>query len=97
MKLRTAAVLLGAACALVGCSAGSAPPPVPAPMAETIPKPPVVATPLLWQPGHWDWTGSAYVWQPGQYVPAQGPSATWMPGYWEKADSGWIWHPAHWV
>ena len=35
-------------------------PPVPALISETVPKPPVTAEPLMWQPGHWDWNGSGY-------------------------------------
>ena len=53
---------------LAACASSSPPAPMPAPMAETIPKPPVSPTPLIWQTGHWDWTGNAYVWVPGQYV-----------------------------
>jgi hypothetical protein len=98
MKLPTAAAaLLGAAWILTGCAADNAPPPVPAPMADTIPKPPVSPTPLIWQPGHWDWTGTSYVWAPGQYVAREGHSDLWTPGYWEKTGSGWVWRPAHWT
>ncbi len=82
---------------LVGCAESAAPPPVPAPMAESVPKPPVSAVPLVWQPGHWDWTGSSYVWTPGQYVDAAGHSGNWMPSYWDKTGSGWVWRPAHWM
>jgi hypothetical protein len=92
-----AASLLAAALALAGCSAGNAPPPIPAPIAEALPKPPVSPTALIWQPGHWDWNGSAYVWVPGQYVSPEGHGNNWLPAYWEKTDSGWIWHPAHWT
>ena len=49
------------------------PAPMPPPMAETMPRPPVSPVPLIWQPGHWDWTGSSYVWAPGQYVDLGGP------------------------
>ena len=59
------AALFGAAWILAGCTTINPPVPVPAPMAETMPKPPVSAEPLIWQPGHWDWTGNAYVWIPG--------------------------------
>jgi hypothetical protein len=98
MTYRTiAAALLGAAWILVSCAADNPPPPVPPPMAETIPKPPVSPVPLNWQPGHWDWTGSAYVWVPGQYVSTEGHSNQWLPGFWERTQSGWAWHPAHWV
>jgi WXXGXW repeat (2 copies) len=93
-----AAALLGATWILAGCVPESPPPPPPpAPVAETIPLPPVSATPLIWQPGHWDWTGSAYVWSPGQFVPREGHGEFWMQGFWERTQSGWVWHPAHWV
>jgi hypothetical protein len=90
-----AALSLGAACLLAAC-AGPAPPSVPPPMTEALPKPPVTATPLILQPGHWDWSGSGYVWQPGQYVPSEGHSNLWLPGYWALSNSGWVWQPAHW-
>jgi hypothetical protein len=93
-----------AALLLAGCTPQSttqvitAPPQVPAPVPETIPKPPVTAETLMWQPGHWDWTGSGYAWQPGQYVPAAGHGYLWMPGYWDNTpSSGWVWQPAHWT
>ena len=98
MKRRiVAAALFGVSMILASCASDNPPAPIPAPMAESIPKPPVSATPLIWQPGHWDWTGSAYVWVPGQYVTAESHGNSWMPGYWEKATSGWVWHPAHWM
>ncbi len=82
---------------LVGCATATPPAPIPPPMAETIPKPPVSAVPLTWQPGHWDWNGSSYAWTPGQYVDRSGRSGEWMPPYWEKTPSGWVWRPAHWL
>jgi len=95
MTLRALIVLL----LLAGCATTPAgpPAPIPQPMAETVPPPPVSPVPLMWQPGHWDWTGSSYVWIPGQYVSTAGHSATWMPGYWDASGSGWVWRPAHWV
>lgn len=99
MKVAAVLVLLGplllAAC--VGQSETNPYPPAPAPMSEVIPKPPVSATPLIWQPGHWDWNGTAYVWAPGQYVPAEGHGSMWLPGYWQKTEAGWQWQPAHWT
>ena len=92
-----AVTLFGVSLALAGCASGTAPPTMPAPIAETVPKPPVSATPLIWQPGHWDWTRSAYVWIPGQYVAQEDHGNRWMPGYWEKTESGWVWHAARWV
>ncbi len=87
---------------LAGCSGnevvgGNPYPPVPANLADPIPMPPVAAEPLMWQPGHWDWNGSGYVWAPGLYVPAAGHGNLWMPGYWAHVDGGWAWQPAHWT
>jgi hypothetical protein len=97
MKHRTLAALsLGAVWLLAACAAGPAPPPVPPLMTEEPPKPPVTVTPLILQPGHWDWSGSGYVWQPGQYVPNEGHSNLWLPGYWALGNGGWVWQPAHW-
>ncbi len=94
MKYCAIAVLL----LLAACASSSAPPaPIPPPMAETIPKPPVSAVPLIWQPGHWDWTGSSYVWVPASTSMRRGHSGTWMPPYWEKTNSGWVWRSAHWM
>ena len=88
-----AATLFGTALTLAGCASSGPPAPAPPPMplAETMPLPPVSAVPLVWQPGHWYWTGSSYVWPPGQFV------TLWMPGFWDRTPSGWVWGPAHWV
>ena len=82
---------------LSATAAVAQPAPIPPPQAETIPNPPVSAVPLTWQPGHWDWTGSSYVWVQGQWVNLNGRPGTWMPPFWEKTPSGWAWHPAHWL
>jgi WXXGXW repeat (2 copies) len=93
------AAVTAACLALASCANGGAPYPPPPPLqAEVIPKPPVTATPLMWQPGHWDWTGSGYTWVPGAYVPAAGHGAMWQQGYWAAApDGSWVWQPAHWM
>jgi len=95
------AALFGAAL-LAGCAnqtaSSSLPfPPVPPPMQETIPKPPVTGEALLWQPGHWNWNGNGYAWQPGEYVPAAGHGNLFQTGYWEQTPTGWRWVPAHWT
>ena len=92
MKCCVVAMLL-----LAGCAASAPPAPIPAPMSEVIPKPPVSPVPLTWQPGHWDWTGSSYVWVPGQYIDAGSHPPNWMPPYWERVGGGWVWRPAHWT
>jgi hypothetical protein len=91
--------LLALAALLAGCitPAENPNPPIPPAQSETRPLPPVSAQPLSWQPGHWSWNGSAYVWDPGQYVPAEGHGVNWMPGFWQHTDDGWVWRPAHWV
>jgi hypothetical protein len=96
------AALFGAAL-LAGCSSETTTtsalpfPPVPTPMQENVPKPPVTGYPLLWQPGHWNWNGSGYVWQPGEYVPAAGHGSLFQTGFWEQTPAGWRWVPAHWT
>ncbi len=102
MTKRTLVVALLGASLLAGCAtttttAANPFPPVPPPIAETIPKPPVSADTLLWQPGHWDWNGGGYVLQQGEYVPAAGHGALFQPGYWEQTPSGWLWVKAHWT
>ncbi len=71
-------------------------PPVPEPIPEIVPKPPVSAESLMWQPGYWDWTGAGYIWRPGLYVPAAGHGNLWNTGYWANRDGGWVWLPPHW-
>jgi WXXGXW repeat (2 copies) len=97
-----AAALIAGAALLSGCSAPGATtatgyPAVPPPRPEVIPKPPVTATPLLWQPGYWNWAGGGYVWEPGRYVPRDGHSNMFMPGWWKQTPSGYQWQPAHWL
>ena len=82
---------------LAACTAQPPHPAVPVPRTESVPKPPVSAEPLVWQPGHWDWAGSGYLWAPGQYVPAAGHGLNWMQGWWSLTDGMWQWEPAHWV
>jgi WXXGXW repeat (2 copies) len=101
MNCRLFAAVVGmgllAGCANTPADLANPYPPVPAPMAESIPKPPVTGEALVWQPGHWDWNGTGYVWAPGQYVPAAGHGQLWMPGWWARTESGWSWQPAHWT
>ncbi len=94
--------LIGLAALLSGCATsgptGAGPyPPVPPPRSETIPKPPVTATPLLWEPGHWDWIGGGYVWRHGRYVARDGRGTMFQPGWWRQTPSGYEWVPAHWL
>jgi hypothetical protein len=103
MKHRPSFISLLFVLSLAGCvqndqpAAGNPYPPVPTLIPESQPKPPVTAEPLMWQPGHWDWNGSGYVWAKGQYVPAQGHGNKWMPGWWAPSNAGWTWQAAHWT
>lgn len=99
-KRWTAVVAFTVTClVLAGCSSVNAPPPVPPLQPEVMGKPPVTPTPLIWQPGHWDWTGGGYSWVSGVYVPSAGHSNMWVPGYWAQGEGGggWVWQPAHWM
>jgi len=91
------ALAAGVAVAACAVTPGNPYPPVPPLQAEAMPKPPVTTTPLIWQPGHWNWDGSAYVWAPGEFVPSEGHSNQWMPGYWALVSGSWVWQPAHWL
>jgi hypothetical protein len=99
MKRPILAATLLSAGLLTGCAVTTAGPPAPppAPLAETIPNPPVTDVPLIWQPGHWNWTGAGYAWAPGAYVPQDGHGNMFMPGYWQQTTAGWSWVPAHWI
>lgn len=88
--------------ALTGCSVQqdvSACPKPPARKAEVIPKPPISEQVMLWQPGHWDYSGGNYAWAPGQWIPRGNRSGQWFDGYWTRdaAPSPCHWVPAHWL
>ena len=95
-----------AAFAIAGLAACAAPAPQmtanpypPPPMLRTdiMPKPPISEVALTWQPGHWDWSGAAYVWREGAWVNRNGQGTQWLPGFWSNASGAWTWIPAHWL
>jgi WXXGXW repeat (2 copies) len=102
MRQHAPIVLLAASLVLAGCVSTTRvvsnpygnPPPV---RSEAIPKPPVSEQPLIWQPGHWDWSGDGYVWREGRWVPREGHGTEWQDGYWTNANGSWTWLPAHWL
>jgi hypothetical protein len=53
-----------------------------------------------WQPGHWNWNGSSWVWVDGAYMQrVQQPTSTavWVPGQWvQQSGGGYIWVTGHW-
>jgi hypothetical protein len=89
------------ALALAGCAVSTTTtspyPPVPPPVAEQRPLPPVSPDPLIWQPGHWDWNGTAYTWSPGLWVPREGHGSLWQDGYWSLVNGRYVWVPPHWT
>ena len=75
-------------------------PPPPA-RSELVPPPPQGVGPVVWQPGHWQYSGIAgreWSWQPGQYVPPPVGQTTWVPGRWiQQPTGGWTWLEGHWA
>lgn len=97
-----AASLLASSLGLAACVAPAGVPynpnPLPPPVrAETIPKPPPTEELLIWQPGHWDWTGSGYAWEAGLWIKREGHGTQWQDGYWKSTGTGWEWIKPHWV
>ena len=64
---------------------------------QGVPKPPVSGEPLIWQPGHWDWSGQQYNWDQGRWVRREGHGTMWQDGYWDRQHGEWLWIPGHWV
>lgn len=87
-------LLAGLALPVAGCVVEPANPypPVPARRAEVIPPAPRGA--VVWQPGHYQWDGAAYVWVPGRYVARR--AGRWERGHWQRAGGRWVWVPAQW-
>ena len=69
-----------------------APPPA---RVETPPSPPSPA--MIWQSGHWSWSGGQYVWVSGHYMQRPTPTANWLPGYWHQGPNGWMWVEGRWA
>jgi hypothetical protein len=79
------------AAVFVGVSVRVGPPAIP-----YYAQPPVPAPGLLWVPGYWAWSGVAYYWVPGTWVPAPRPGYLWTPGYWAFNAGYYGWHPGYW-
>ena len=78
-----------------------APTPPPPPQSELVPPPPPGSGPVVWQPGHWAYTGVAgnpWSWVSGEYVMPPPGEATWIPGQWQQTPDGtWMWVTGHWT
>ncbi len=97
MKSGSVAVLL-CVIGLAGCfPAPRLHPPVPPIPPEQVLAPPPSRTPLIWQPGHYDWTGVAYIWTPGAWVERAGHGTLWQDGFWQPGPSESTWIPGHWM
>jgi len=90
-----------------GMPGGTLPPPnviivaqkePPPPQAETVPPPPaaVASEYFVWEPGHWHWTGTGFVWIPGSYIERPYLGRVWIHGGWTYSDLTWTWTPGHW-
>ena len=82
---------------LAGCAAIPGHPPVPPLVTEGVPAPPPSRTVLIFQPGHWDWTGARYRWVTGMWVERSGHGTLWQDGYWDGVGAGTVWVPGHWL
>jgi hypothetical protein len=67
----------------------------PPPRRAEIP-PPAPSPQALWEPGHWRWNGTRYVWWRGRYLERPQPDANWIPGYWQQEADGWTWVEGRW-
>jgi hypothetical protein len=92
---------MGAAFLLSGFGAAMAQPPpryapIPPPRYEAVPPSP--GPRVLWEPGHWHWNGSRYVWVNGHYIERRPHRRQWVDGrwVWGPREGRWIWVPAHW-
>jgi hypothetical protein len=78
-----------------------APMPPPPAHSELVPPPPPSGVPMVWQPGHWQYTGLAgnpWYWQDGKYVAVPPGANTWVPGVWQQQANGtWMWVSGHWA
>ena len=75
-----------------------APGPPPPRQADFVPPPSPGMGPVVWQPGHWRYSGDTWLWQPGQYTPPPPGQTTWIPGRWiQQSTGGWVWMEGHWA
>ena len=98
---RTTQVIVQPAPQQTPATVGLAPVAPPPARSELVPPPPEAAGPVVWQPGHWLYTGvtgSEWSWQPGHYMPAPRGVTTWVPGRWTQQPTGeWYWMDGHWA
>src|ERR1051326_1445574 len=67
------------------------------PALQTEVVPPAPNDLVVWNPGHWNWTGMDWVWEPGHYMTRVQTTAMWQPGHWEvQPAGGYMWVEGHW-
>lgn len=49
-----------------------------------------------WVSGHWEWTGTDYVWSPGRWIESRS-GYVWVPDNWWRRGKSWYLNPGHWV
>lgn len=91
--LTAAGLLLAAGCGEMAMTH----PPVPPVPVEAVPIPPRSQTVMIYQPGHWSWTGSRYAWIAGTWVERAGHGTLWQDGYWRGVGRNAEWVPGHWL
>jgi len=67
----------------------------------TPPAPRIVVMPAprpgwTWSPGHWRWSGTAYVWVDGVWL-VERPGFRFVPAHWNRFPDGWRFIPGGWV
>jgi len=82
----------------IGAAQAQSPPyePIPAPRYEPIP--PAPGSRFVWQPGHWQWNGTQYIWIAGHYTKSNPQRLLWVEGHWvwSAREQRWNWRPPHW-
>jgi hypothetical protein len=93
-----------AACAPSRPAASPRPPPMDCPAVplgrpptHPAPKPPVTATPLTLEPGHWDWDGHDYLWVSPEWVRRLSDRPMWLAGHWTQNGGACVWNPGHFI
>ena len=59
-------------------------------------QPPAPNARAVWDPGHWNWDGTQYVWISGHYIERPSVAMRWEPGHWMSANGGWVWTDGRW-
>ena len=80
---------------LAGFATAQPYPGIPVLRQERIPPPPHGPR-MVWEPGHWQWTGNSYSWIGGHYVRPGRSNAQWVHGHWANQGGRQVWVPAHW-